>query len=161
METFYGKSVSIESQSQNPEFKNNPEKLSPMGLFLFKQTVRSQVKCLILWHFIWVSTVCQSTHLGVYSIHLGLILCLQVITLSVDNICKQLEPRSGPTNVGPALDPNFFMLGLVIFPFFYTFCICNNQSLVYDFLGTQCIKQETLLSKQEQNVNQLMVLFCT
>ena len=53
------------------------------------------------------------------------------------------------------------MLGLVIFPFFYTFCICNNQSLVYDFLGTLNIKQKTLLSKQEQNVNQLMVLFCT
>ena len=33
-----------------------------------------------------------------------LILCL--LLSSADNLCKQLRPMSGPTNVGPDLDPN-------------------------------------------------------
>ena len=30
--------------------------------------------------------------------------------LSADNLCKQFGPRSGPTNVGPDLDPNCLTL---------------------------------------------------
>ena len=29
------------------------------------QTVQTQTKCHIMWHFIWVFAVCQSTHIGV------------------------------------------------------------------------------------------------
>ena len=35
---------------------------------LSSQTVQTQMKCCILLHFIWVFTVCQSTHLGMSSI---------------------------------------------------------------------------------------------
>ena len=31
-------------------------------------TVQTLMQCLIWWHFIWVCTVCQSTHLGVSSL---------------------------------------------------------------------------------------------
>ena len=29
---------------------------------------------------------------------------------SADNLCKRFGPRSGPTNVGPDLDPNHLVL---------------------------------------------------
>ena len=35
---------------------------------------------------------------------------LCVLVSSADNLCKQFGPRSGPTNVGPDLDPNCLTL---------------------------------------------------
>ena len=39
-------------------------------IYFSKQTVQTQMKCSIMLHFIWVFTVCQSTHLEVSSITL-------------------------------------------------------------------------------------------
>ena len=45
----------------------------------------------------------------VYNYHIFyLTLCLLV--LSADYHCKQFGPRSGPTNVGPDLDPNYLTM---------------------------------------------------
>ena len=34
-------------------------------------------------------------------------LTLCILVLSTDNLCKQFEPRSGLTKVGPDMDPKF------------------------------------------------------
>ena len=36
-------------------------------IFLCLQTVQTLLKCRIMWHFIWVFAVCQSTFMQVYS----------------------------------------------------------------------------------------------
>ena len=41
----------------------------PEGCFKFQQTVKILMKCSMTLHFIWCFTVCQSSRLGVSSIH--------------------------------------------------------------------------------------------
>ena len=71
--------LSMESQPQNPEFRINAENFHPciMLLKIFKhnlslfildtnkqvlwQTVKTQMKCHKMWHFIRVCTVCEET----------------------------------------------------------------------------------------------------
>ena len=36
--------------------------------FVLLQTVQTLMKCCIKWYFIWVFTVCESTHFGVFGV---------------------------------------------------------------------------------------------
>ena len=66
------------------------------------------MKCSIMLHFIWVFTVCQSTHFGVSHIYIykGLTPSATVV-VSVDN---SLDPVEARQNIGSDLDPNYLML---------------------------------------------------